>query len=276
MKIADGLSFHFNGCLFHFSTFSISCVQYYINQKSKQMKKRISFTLLSVLLTLFSSCDYEKIYAEGEVTSIKYDINDYNGLRISDAFHVYVHFSESEEEIRISANNNLHEKIVVEKDGDELIIRLKDRTSVSGKAVMNAYITTKNLSKFNIDGASRLILENQWEVQDGHITVSGASDFKGELLADRLQMNLEGASSVDLFGSVSFLDAEISGSSDLLDYDLNISNLDINLYGASTAFLSVNESISIKASGASVLNYKGDATIQESELSGSSSIIKKD
>ena len=80
----------------------------------------------------------------------------------------------------------------------------------------------------------------------------------------------------NLFGSISSLEAEISGSSDLLDYDLNISNLDINLYGASTAFLSVNESISIKASGASVLNYKGDATIQESELSGSSSIIKKD
>ena len=128
------------------------------------MKKQISFALLLVLLTLFSSCDYEKIYAEGEVTSIKYDINDYNGLRISDAFHVYVLFSESEEEIRIAANNNLHEKIVVKKDGDELIIRLKDRTSVNGKAVMNAYITTKNLSKFNIDGVSRLILENQWEV----------------------------------------------------------------------------------------------------------------
>ncbi len=239
------------------------------------MKTQISFILLSVLL-VFSSCDYEKIYAEGEVTSIKYDINDYNGLRVSDAFHVYVLFSESEEDIRIAANNNLHEKIVVKKDGDELIIRLKDRTSVNGKAVMNAYITTKNLSKFKIDGASRLILENQWEVQDGKITISGASDFKGELLADRLQMNLEGASSVDLFGSISSLEAEISGSSDLLDYDLNISNLNINLYGASTASLSVNESISIKASGASVLNYKGDATIQESELSGSSSIIKKD
>ncbi|WP_318308403.1 hypothetical protein [Flagellimonas crocea] len=58
------------------------------------MKTQISFILLSVLL-IFSSCDYEKIYAEGEVTSIKYDINDYNGLRVSDAFHVYVLFSES-------------------------------------------------------------------------------------------------------------------------------------------------------------------------------------
>ncbi|MCR9229079.1 MAG: DUF2807 domain-containing protein [Flavobacteriaceae bacterium] len=77
----------------------------------------------------------------------------------------------------MAANNNLHENIVFEKDGDQLIVRLKDRTSVRGKAVMKAYITTKNLSKFSIAGASKLILENQWEVQDGKITVSGASDF---------------------------------------------------------------------------------------------------
>ena len=240
------------------------------------MKKQISFALLLVLLTLFSSCDYEKIYAEGEVTSVYHNnIKGYDGLRISDAFQVYVYFSESEEEIRISANNNLHEKIVVQKDGDELIIRLKNHTSVRGNAVMNAYITTKNLSRFSIDGASKLILENQWKVQDGKIAVSGASDFNGELVADRLKMELEGASTIDVIGSISSLDAELSGSSDLLDYGLDISNLDINLAGASTAFLSVDENISVKASGASTLHYKGNATIQASELSGSSQIIKK-
>jgi len=239
------------------------------------MKTQISFALLIVLLALFSSCDYEKIYAEDEVTSVYHDIDGYDGLRISDAFQVYVNFSESEEEIRIVANNNLHEKIVVQKDDDELIIRLKNHTSVRGEAVMNAYITTKNLSKFSIDGASRLILENQWDVHDGNITVSGASDFNGELVADRLKMELEGASAIDVSGSISSLDAELSGSSDLLDYGLDISNLDMNLSGASTAFLSVNENISVKASGASTLHYKGNATIQASELTGSSQIIKK-
>ncbi|MCR9229080.1 MAG: DUF2807 domain-containing protein [Flavobacteriaceae bacterium] len=66
-------------------------------------------------------------------------------------------------------------------------------------------------------------------------------------------MELEGASTIDVFGSTSSLNAELSGSSDLFDYGLNISNLDINLAGASTAFLSDDEKNSIKASGASTL-----------------------
>ncbi|MEE1963394.1 head GIN domain-containing protein [Allomuricauda taeanensis] len=240
------------------------------------MKTRISALLLIGLLTFFSSCDYDTIHAHGEVTSVYHDIEGYTRLRISDAFQVYVHFSEVEEEIRIAANDNLHEKIVVEKDGDELVIRLKSHTSIKGKAVMNAYITTTNLSAFRLGGASRLTLENVWDVQDGKIGVSGASDFKGEVVADRLEMDLDGASSIDVTGSISFLDAELSGSSDLLDFGLDISNLDIDLSGASTAFLSVEETIRVKASGASTLNYKGDATILKSELSGSSHVTKKD
>src|SRR5690606_41762695 len=114
--------------------------------------------------------------------------------------------------------------------------------------------------------------ENVGGGQDGTIEVSGASDFSEEVIADRLEVDLDGASSIDVAGSVSFLDAELSGSSDLLDFGLDISNLDIDVSGASTAFLSVKETIRVKASGASTLNYKGNATILKSELSGSSQI----
>ncbi|MCR9229078.1 MAG: hypothetical protein NXH90_16785 [Flavobacteriaceae bacterium] len=58
------------------------------------MKKRISFVLLLGLVVSVSCCDYKRIYAEGEVTSVCHNnINGYDGLRISDTFQVYVHFS---------------------------------------------------------------------------------------------------------------------------------------------------------------------------------------
>lgn len=239
------------------------------------MNTRISYVLLIGLLTFFSSCDHDTIHADGEVTSVHYDINGYSGLRVSDAFNAYVNFSEDEEDIRIEANDNLHEKIVVERDGDVLVIRLQNHTSVKGRAILNAYITAPNLSTFWLNGASRLTLENQWNTQNGKVEVSGASDFNGEVDMDYLDVELNGASTINLYGNVSTLDAELSGSSDLLDYDLDISHLDIDLSGASAASVSVEGTISVKASGASNLNYKGDAEILKSELSGSSNVIKK-
>ena len=79
-----------------------------------------------------------------------------------------------------------------------------------------------------------------------------------------------GASKADIYGNVESLYADLSGASDLRDYDLISERLNIELSGASEAFLSAQESIDIDASGASVLNYKGDAVINHKKLNGSS------
>ena len=56
------------------------------------------------------------------------------------------------------------------------------------------------------------------------------------------------------------------------DYDLIVDYLNIELSGASEAFLLINETIDINASGASVLNYKGNAVVNNQKLSGSSEV----
>jgi hypothetical protein len=239
------------------------------------MRKQAIIFSLATLFTFLTSCDYDTIRAEGEVTSKQYDITGYSELRISDTFKVHVIFSDTEENIRIEANNNLHEKIVVEKDGDQLVIRLKNRTSVKGNATLNAYVTTKNLSSLFVSGASELTLDSPWVIQNGSVHISGASHVFGEINANDLRTVVDGASTMDFYGNVSFLEAELYGSSDMRDYNLHIAELNMKLTGASVAFLTVDESIDVSASGASTLNYKGDAVITRSELSGSSKVINK-
>ncbi|WP_273566735.1 head GIN domain-containing protein [Maribacter halichondriae] len=236
----------------------------------KQSKIFIGLIILSI--GLFTSCDHDTIRASGEVTSLEYSIPDYSELKISNAFNAYVTFSDTEESIRIEANDNLHDKIIVNQEGNALVIRLKKFTSVRGNATLNAYIVTKNISTFDISGASRLTLENEWVESDARIDLSGASDFTGEVVAERLYLDMAGASSLDLFGKATFLNAKLSGSSNVRDYDLEVEDLKIELSGASDAFLSVNRTIDVSASGASVLNYKGNATINNKKLSGSSEV----
>lgn len=230
--------------------------------------------IFGVLLAigLLTSCDHDTIRASGDVTSLDYSIPSYSELKVSDAFHAYVTFSDTEESVRIEANDNLHDRIIVKREGDALAIRLKNFTNVRGNATMNAYITTKNIATFDLSGASRVTLNNTWIVSDGRIDLSGASDISGEVYAERLYLDTTGASSLDLYGDVSSLNAKLKGSSDIKDYDLTVQDLNIELSGASEAFLSVANSIDVKASGASVLNYKGEAAVNNRKLSGSSEV----
>jgi hypothetical protein len=153
-----------------------------------------------------------------------------------------------------------------------LVIGLKKFTSIRGNAILNAYIVTNDISKFDLSGASSVTLENQWNTTDGHLGLSGASNFQGEVSSETLRLYMAGASSLDLYGNVTTLNANMSGSSDIRDYDLSIDRLNLDMTGASEAFMSVSESIDIKASGASVLNYKGNAVIERKQLSGASEV----
>lgn len=236
------------------------------------MKTKTFCIGLILSIGLFTSCDHETIRASGEVTSREISFSDYSGLKVANAFNVFVTFSNTEERIRIDANENIQDRIIVQKECNDLIIKLQKYTNVKGNATLNAYITTNKLSKIDISGATDLTLENEWVVEEAKIKLSGASDFSGEIMAERLNLDMGGASSANIYGSVNALNADLSGSSDVRDFDLVVERLDIELSGASEAFLSVNESIDIKGSGASVLYYKGNAIVNNKRLSGASEI----
>jgi len=235
--------------------------------------KTITFCIGLILsIGLLASCDHETIRASGEITSREISFSDYSGLKVANAFNVYVTFSDTEESIRIDANENIQDRILVQKDGNDLVIKLQKFTNIKGNATLNAYITTKSLSKIDLSGATDLTLENEWVAENAKIELSGASGFLGEVMADNLNLDMGGASTANIYGSITALNANLSGSSDIRDYDLSVEKLDINLSGASEAFLSVNDAIDIRASGASVLYYKGNATVNNKRLSGASEI----
>ncbi|WP_289042197.1 head GIN domain-containing protein [uncultured Zobellia sp.] len=236
------------------------------------MKTRTMFIAMAMVCLILTSCDYDHIKASGEITTKDLTISDYDQLKVSNAFDVYVTFSDEEEQIRIEANDNLHERIIVAREGDELIIKLKKYTTVAGNPTLKAFVTAKNISEFDLSGAASVTLENPWDIARAKIELSGASDITGEIIADYLDVDMGGASEADVYGQVKSLHADLSGSSDLRDYDLEVERLDIDLSGASEAFLTATESINVEATGASTLNYKGTAVINHERIKGASQL----
>ncbi|MDO6808984.1 head GIN domain-containing protein [Zobellia galactanivorans] len=236
------------------------------------MRTRKIIVAMALACVVLTSCDYEHVRASNEVSTKDLSLSDYDGLKVSNAFDVFVSFSDDEERIRIEANDNLHDRIVVAREGNKVIIKLKKYTTVRGDVTLKAFITTKDIHEFDLSGAASVTLETPWDIQRGEIELSGASHFTGEVIADKLEIDMNGASKADIFGNVQSVYADLSGSSDLRNYDLEIERLNIELSGASEAFLTANESIDVDATGASTLNYKGDAVISHQRLKGASQL----
>jgi len=240
------------------------------------MKTKIIYLLLAGFSVLMNSCEFnERVVPSGRVTTEEKDFSGYDKLDISHAFTVYVNFSETEESIEIEAEENLHEYIRVRKEGNVLYIGLENFVNIWGNATLNAYITTRHIEEFTGSGASEFIINDPLVAGNVEIDLSGASYFSGDLETDNINIDLSGASEVELEGTTGTLDVTASGASEVKDYELTIEDLFIDLSGASEAFLTVNNEISVSASGASTLNYKGDAVIVDQHLSGASEVHRR-
>ncbi|MFS4455495.1 head GIN domain-containing protein [Maribacter sp. 2304DJ31-5] len=235
--------------------------------------KTKSVIFIFLLSVIFTSCEKETIRVSGEVTTVEYNLSGYNSLKVFDDFNVVVNFSETEESILVEANADLQEKIVVKKDGDRLVIKLENNINVRGNAIMNIYITTATIADFRAAGDVNIVLDDVLIARNARIALFGDSDFEGPLEVDNLDVELRGDSDMVVYGTATNVIADVHGDSDFRDFDLSVENLDIDLRGDSDAFLTVTESIKIRATGDSSLSYRGNARVLKEKLSGDSRLI---
>ncbi len=241
------------------------------------MKTKIIAILIAVLTVSFYSCEInEHIVPSGDITTqVKY-FSDYDAIDVSNAFTVYVNFSETEEIIEIEADDNLQPYIEVRKVSGTLFIGLKNHVNIRGNATLRVYITTKNVTDYTSSGASSFIIQDKLSANTVNIHLSGASYFSGDLEVNHAIASLSGASNVEVEGNADSFDVSASGASNISNYDFILEDLDIQLSGASNAYLTVNNEISVRASGASNLYYKGTGVVVSQNLSGASHVIKVD
>lgn len=276
------------------------------------MKARIILSAIFVLGLFLTSCEQQIFTPSGNITTIEKDITGFDALDVSHDFKVFVQFSDTEESVRIEADDNFAEYIIVEKIGSTLHISLKRIQNIRGKRTLNAFITTATLNNIEATGDSKVVLENELKAEQLKIDLRGDSQLQGPITANRLQASiggdskmtidnmmqgesviltvkgdskfegsfdvtfidalLTGDSQVNLMGEADEAKIEARGDSKVKNYNFAIKNLDIILASDSDAYLTVTDEMSVKASGDSVMNYKGNPTINKQQLSGDSKV----
>lgn len=240
------------------------------------MKTNRLLSIITIIVLTFSSCSVDsiRINSDDEVTTKTINITDFNSVEIANDMNAYITFSDTEEYIEIEANENLHNYIIAKKDGDKLIIKLKNNINIRGHKTLNVYITTKQIDKFKALADTKIYLQNALITNSAEITVSADSYFTGEVDVNYLKIIASTDAKVDLYGNANTLNAKLSADAKLEDYDLIINNLKIDMAADCDANLTVLETIDIDAAADCVLRYKGDAVITHQYLRADSKIIK--
>jgi len=243
------------------------------------MKTNVILTAILMSGFIFTSCTKEDqhVTPSSHITTVSKPVSGFSKLEVTDPFHVYVTFSDAEEMVRIEANENLQQYIRIKEQNDLLQIGLDDNLTIRrGDAVLNIYITARQVNEYTASGAASIVLQNQLVDQSTEVYLSGASRFTGSLQVDDFSSTIIGASNLDINGTASHFSVEASGACIMNDFGFRVQDLTADLDGASTISMTVTQQLNVKARGSSMVYYKGDGIIAHQDLSDISRIVRLD
>ncbi len=199
----------------------------------------------------------------------------FSSIKVSSGIHIYLSKGDVEV-LAVSASNEKYKQGIKTEiiNGILNIFYAGDKIRFGNNYKLNVYIAYKNLEQIQSSGASNIYIAGVMELPLLNVQMSGASEFKGEIKIDELNIKLSGASNMKLHGTAKNVNIESSGASDVKAYELITQTCNIKSSGASDVNITVNKEISVNASGASNVYYKGAAEIKEKQSSGASSIAR--
>jgi len=242
------------------------------------MKKRtvsLVVALMLVALTLWGvgGCVGENITGSGNLTTESHDLSDFTRIEAHSGFQLEVTMAATFS-IEITADDNVHEYIAVEKSGDTLDIRLRG-TRFYHSVTLRAKVTMPNLYRLELSGGSRATVTGFSSSHDFEADLSGGSRLSGDISAGDAEFELSGGSQLDLEGSGEDLLIDASCGSQLDLYDFPIADAAINLSGGSRATINISGTLDVDLSGGSRVIYVGDPDLGDIELSGDSQVSQK-
>ncbi len=204
------------------------------------------------------------------------DAKDFHGISVSGAFDVYLTQSNTEAVAVSATEEKYRARITVEVKAGILHVGYdsKGLNWSSGNKKLKAYISFKNIDRLKVSGACDVFISGTLKADNLDIEQSGASDLKGKLEVNKLTVDLSGASDIIINGTAAQLSIEASGASSFKGFDLATETCDARASGASDIKVTVNKELSVNASGASDIRYRGKGLIRDVKTSGSSSVSR--
>jgi len=236
------------------------------------MKTKSSLILISCIALIFSSCsNNDCISTQGEVTSEQRTVDDFTKIELEGAFKVNIS-QDSFSMMKITAHENVIQQVKSRVSGKTLKIELDKRLCDSG--IVEIALSSKQWESIEASGASEITGTNLINADNLDIDLSGASKINLNLIVSRLKTETSGSSEIVLTGQCRQHIMNLSGSNKTEAFGFVVSDYRIETSGSSKLNINVLNNLEVKSSGMSDVQYKGTPKNISHNKSGSSNLIK--
>ncbi|HET9254596.1 MAG TPA: DUF2807 domain-containing protein [Pseudonocardiaceae bacterium] len=212
------------------------------------------------------------VAGSGRLTSRTIDLSGVTSVVVDATFVVHLRTGGPAHAV-VQMDDNLTDVLDTTVNGEQLHLGIKPGKSIRD-ATLSAEVTVSQLDRLASGGASRVILVPALTGPALQLVVSGASSVTGDVRVGQAVAEVSGAGTLALTGLAEDLRLRAAGGSQLPLTELRVRRLDATLSGASHTLVTVSDTLAVRASGASVLRYRGTGRVTRSQTSGMASVVQ--
>ena len=239
--------------------------------------KKLTFFAVAILLAL-PSCIIDGwdqgISGNGKVVEEIRDLDGFTGVKVSSGIDVYLSQGSSFE-VKVEADENLHEVILTELEGKMLVVKT-ERVSIRNAKSKKVHVTLPKLKEIKISSAGDLVGQTPFNCDDLRLSISSAGDLSLEVEAQAIDLDISSSGDASISGTADEFNVDLSSAGDLSAYDLIAEKVDVNVSSAGDARVHATDEISMNASSAGNIYYSGDARVIHSQSSSAGNISHRD
>ena len=231
----------------------------------------LGISLVAAASLIFSGCNrFGCIEGSGNQITANRTVEPFTFIETGGSVKLIL--KQGPESLRIVADDNIMEKIRTRVRGNTLTIDMDGNFCNSGPIIV--YVSSKSYEGIDASGAVEIVSDGLLQVKDFELELSGSSKVDLNLNAANVLTQSSGSSEISIKGQASTHEVDLSGSSSIDALDFIVGRYRIESSGASESRINVLNELSVKSSGSSDIEYRGNPSKVQNDDSGASSLRK--
>jgi hypothetical protein len=239
--------------------------------KNKNMKN-IKLYLLSLTLISFISCE-KGVSPSGSITKVEKNFSNFSSIEIEDGFKVII-TSNNSEKVEIETNENIQQYVIATQTGNKIRFKRAGSINFGPRTTITIYISATKITEIYGSGGSLISTNNQIVTDNLTTEFSGGSIFTSSLKCNSFTTTISGGSKLNLTGSSDNYVLNSTGGSIFNGFDFIAKKFTCDVSGGGIVNITVTDKLDVKASGGSIITYKGGGIVNTQSLTGGSKIDK--
>lgn len=223
------------------------------------------------LMAYFAVSCFGTVNGNGNIKKQTYDVSSFKAIEISGAFNVVLKQSDKES-ATIIADENLINSIKVESKNN--VLKIGTSKMLKSKTELKLIIEFIDINSLDIEGASKVINDSIIKTDRLEVEFEGAVTATLNIEVRNFELDIKGASIVEVSGSTDYQDIDISGVGVLKANKLISRKTEIEVSGSSKAFVNATELLDVEINGTSEVKYSGNPSIKQ-KITGLGKLAKE-